>query len=225
MANSTTDNLLSLETSLVKQLSIDGNSSNNGLQNENQKTEIQQNCEGMTFTKPHYSLSEKASDFKAKRWLGINISRFRSNPALLRHLEVERFIKIHEERRSREKSVLLLGSGRSGKMTLLKSMRFLWTDGIGHLELEEWKRIIKSNLCIAVNNIMDKMESENLPYESLEKHERVHLMDMIASDNPFDSYPELVHALNKFWKDAAIQEIFKRSIDLQEEMLIMGNEA
>jgi guanine nucleotide-binding protein subunit alpha, other len=61
---------------------------------------------------------------------------------------------------------LVLGAGESGKSTILKQMRLIYTrDGFSKNEKAEWRIIIFQNIIDALRMIVDAMEEFQIPFE------------------------------------------------------------
>lgn len=59
-----------------------------------------------------------------------------------------------------------LGAGESGKSTILKQMRLIYTrDGFSKNEKAEWRIIIFQNIIDGLRMIVDAMEEFDVPFE------------------------------------------------------------
>jgi hypothetical protein len=59
-----------------------------------------------------------------------------------------------------------IGAGESGKSTILKQMRLIYTkDGFSKNEKEEWRIIIFQNIIDGLRMIVDAMEDFKIPFE------------------------------------------------------------
>jgi guanine nucleotide-binding protein subunit alpha len=62
--------------------------------------------------------------------------------------------------------LLYLGAGESGKSTVLKQMRLIYTrDGFSKNEKEEWRIIIFQNIIDGLRMIVDAMEEFAIPFQ------------------------------------------------------------
>jgi guanine nucleotide-binding protein subunit alpha len=63
-------------------------------------------------------------------------------------------------------NTLVLGAGESGKSTILKQMRLIYTrDGFSKNEKAEWRIIIFQNIIDGLRMIVDAMEEFEIPFE------------------------------------------------------------
>lgn len=234
ITNHAIDGSFFLEEAKEQQRSNAGNSANDEQQTEDHETEVQQTSGEMAIAKYHHSLSEKNNSLKAKAWLQTGLWKYRSNyslsakrirdAAVSRHIEVEKMLALDAEKRRTERKLLVLGAGSSGKSTLQKSMRLLLATDFGSAEREAWKKIIRHNLWKNAYYIMSVMKSMELSYENFEEQEQVKLMDIIesdlegpAGDDVWDNYPGVVCALEKLWKDTAVQGAVNKSNEFRRE--------
>lgn len=57
------------------------------------------------------------------------------------------------------------GAGESGKSTILKQMRLIYTNGFGEQERKEIRQVIFSNMVVAFKIIREEMIDMGLKYE------------------------------------------------------------
>jgi guanine nucleotide-binding protein subunit alpha, other len=68
--------------------------------------------------------------------------------------------------RPRANNLTHIGAGESGKSTILKQMRLIYTkDGFSKNEKEEWRIIIFQNIIDGLRMIVDAMEEFQIPFE------------------------------------------------------------
>ncbi|KFY71841.1 hypothetical protein V499_07987 [Pseudogymnoascus sp. VKM F-103] len=84
---------------------------------------------------------------------------------LAKNREIEKTIKADQKKAAREVKLLLLGAGESGKSTVLKQMRLIYSQGFSKSEKEEWRAIIFNNILTAFRVIIDAMEELEIPFE------------------------------------------------------------
>lgn len=61
----------------------------------------------------------------------------------------------------------MVGAGESGKSTVLKQMRLIYTkDGFSSREKEEWRIVMFENIMDALKLIIDAMDLFNIKFES-----------------------------------------------------------
>jgi guanine nucleotide-binding protein subunit alpha len=57
------------------------------------------------------------------------------------------------------------GAGESGKSTILKRIRLLYTDGFSMVERQAYRSIVFSNLVLSIKTVLDVMEHTKVPFE------------------------------------------------------------
>jgi guanine nucleotide-binding protein G(i) subunit alpha len=124
-------------------------------------------------------------------------------------------------RSAKHNSVLWLadkykGAGESGKSTILKQMKLIHEGGYSRDERESFKEIIYSNTVQSMRVILEAMESLELPLDDQRAEYHVQTIFMQPGQIEGDYLPQEVgHAIAALWKDAGVQECFKRSREYQ----------
>ena len=65
---------------------------------------------------------------------------------------------------------MALGAGESGKSTILKQMRIIYSEGFHLEERKEVRQVIFSNMIVAFKIIAEEMREIGLEYENSESH-------------------------------------------------------
>ncbi|EZG05789.1 guanine nucleotide-binding protein subunit alpha [Trichophyton rubrum CBS 735.88] len=108
------------------------------------------------------------------------------------------------------------GAGESGKSTILKQMKLIHEGSYSRDERESFKEIIFSNTVQSMRVILEAMESLELPLDDQRAEYHVHTIFMQPAQIEGDSLPpEVGSAIEALWKDAGVQECFKRSREYQ----------
>jgi guanine nucleotide-binding protein G(i) subunit alpha len=108
------------------------------------------------------------------------------------------------------------GAGESGKSTILKQMKLIHEGGYSRDERESFKEIIYSNTVQSMRVILEAMESLELPLDDQRAEYHVQTIFMQPPQIEGDSLPpEVGSAIAALWKDAGVQECFKRSREYQ----------
>jgi guanine nucleotide-binding protein G(i) subunit alpha len=109
-----------------------------------------------------------------------------------------------------------VGAGESGKSTILKQMKLIHEGGYSRDERESFKEIIYSNTVQSMRVILEAMESLELPLDDQRAEYHVQTIFMQPGQIEGDSLPpEVGAAIAALWKDAGVQECFKRSREYQ----------
>lgn len=80
--------------------------------------------------------------------------------------EIERQIRKDRMKSRRELKLLILGTGESGKTTFIKQMRIIHGAGYNDEEKKQFSKLIISNIYIAINTLINAMDSLNLSFKS-----------------------------------------------------------
>lgn len=108
------------------------------------------------------------------------------------------------------------GAGESGKSTILKQMKLIHEGGYSRDERESFKEIIFSNTVQSMRVILEAMESLELPLDDQRAEYHVQTIFMQPQQIEGDNLPpEVGTAIEALWKDAGVQECFKRSREYQ----------
>lgn len=83
-----------------------------------------------------------------------------------RNLEIEKMIRKDKKLQARQVKILLLGAGESGKSTILKQMRIIYSEGFRLDERKEVRQVIFSNMIVAFKIIAEEMRELGLDYSN-----------------------------------------------------------
>ena len=81
-----------------------------------------------------------------------------------KNLEIEKMIRKDKKVQARQVKILLLGAGESGKSTILKQMRIIYSEGFRLDERKEVRQVIFSNMIVAFKIIAEEMRELGLDY-------------------------------------------------------------
>lgn len=108
------------------------------------------------------------------------------------------------------------GAGESGKSTILKQMKLIHEGSYSRDERESFKEIIYSNTVQSMRVILEAMESLELPLDDQRTEYHVQTIFMQPAQIEGENLPpEVGSAIDALWKDAGVQECFKRSREYQ----------
>ncbi|KAG4303653.1 hypothetical protein PCANB_000036 [Pneumocystis canis] len=147
--------------------------------------------------------------------MGCDISR-ENHSGRQRNEEIENQLKRDRNIMKNEIKMLLLGTGESGKSTILKQMKLIHEGGYSVEERESFKEIIYSNTVQSMRVILEAMEVLGI---SLENEENIQHMQVILSQpnqiegNFLDQ--KIGDAIISLWKDSGVQQCFQRSREYQ----------
>ncbi|PNY23627.1 Guanine nucleotide-binding protein alpha-2 subunit [Tolypocladium capitatum] len=95
-------------------------------------------------------------------------SREKNNSGAARSRDIDRAIRQDEKRLAREVKLLLLGAGESGKSTILKQMKLIYSQGFNKHERLEWKPVIFTNIVHSFRTIHEVMTELNYHFDNPE---------------------------------------------------------
>jgi len=81
-----------------------------------------------------------------------------------KNLEIEKMIRKDKKAQAKQVKILLLGAGESGKSTILKQMRIIYSEGFRLDERKEVRQVIFSNMIVAFKIIAEEMRELGLDY-------------------------------------------------------------
>ncbi|KAL7423443.1 hypothetical protein Q5752_001023 [Cryptotrichosporon argae] len=130
-------------------------------------------------------------------------------------------LKIQDEKRlQREVKLLLLGAGASGKSTVLKQMRYLHARPFSPEEVEDYRKIVFSNIVSGMRSIIDTMDELGLAVAANNRR-FISLVDNEVPINTGEAFPvRYLEALKSLWHDEQVQDCYRRAHEyaLQENM-------
>ncbi|XP_076330383.1 guanine nucleotide-binding protein G(s) subunit alpha-like isoform X2 [Tachypleus tridentatus] len=109
--------------------------------------------------------------------------------------------------------LLLLGSGESGKTTILKQMKILHLEGFSETERNVKIQEIRQNVLQAVKELTVNMKYLRPPVQ-LANSESQGSLDFICNIDTMDNYTfpkEFYDHVKRIWEDEGIQECYRRS--------------
>ncbi|KAL3418450.1 g protein alpha subunit [Phlyctema vagabunda] len=134
---------------------------------------------------------------------------------LEKNRSIDRLIREDEKSLSRQVKLLLLGAGESGKSTILKQMRLIYTnEGFSKSEKDEWRLIIFNNILEGLRKTIEAMEELSIAFESENTLLHLNTINDEIDIKPFDPIPiEYRQVFKDLWKDRGIQEAVQRDLD------------
>ncbi|KAM0805707.1 guanine nucleotide-binding protein alpha-2 subunit [Usnea florida] len=128
-----------------------------------------------------------------------------------KNLEIEKLIKRDKKTQQRQVKILLLGAGESGKSTILKQMRIIYSEGFRMDERKEVRQVIFSNMIVAFKIIAEEMRELGLEYENAKSQEYERVIASAADIGPDDTFPSQCQtAMKGLWEDEAVQKCIRR---------------
>ncbi|KAF8330345.1 heterotrimeric G protein alpha subunit 4 [Cantharellus anzutake] len=128
-----------------------------------------------------------------------------------RHREIERQLKEDKAKDANIERILLLGSGDSGKSTIVKQMRIIHNMAFTPAELETYRQVVYSNMIDGLKEIINALEDFEL---ALDPANTVHAIALGGNHDikEGDSFPAPMQAhLAALWNDSGIRRMYARA--------------
>lgn len=133
--------------------------------------------------------------------------------AVQRSQEIDKRIAEDAQKFKKECKILLLGSGESGKSTIVKQMKIIHKKGFSRDELIQYRPIIYRNLLESAHNIilaMRKIGVDCVTPENRAMTERILDYEVLSSPTFYFS-EEMAKAIFELWRDPIIPTIMDHS--------------
>ncbi|KAH9891159.1 heterotrimeric G protein alpha subunit 4 [Cubamyces lactineus] len=126
------------------------------------------------------------------------------------HREAEKSLREARVKLSKQVKVLLLGSGDSGKSTILKQMRLIHRVPFSSQEIESYRQLVFNNLTHGLSSVIDAMEDMELEV-SPENKDIVQMIQDASDIKDGEPFPiEFRDALRRLWEDPNVQMAYSR---------------
>nr|XP_023018195.1 guanine nucleotide-binding protein G(f) subunit alpha [Leptinotarsa decemlineata] len=115
------------------------------------------------------------------------------------------------------KKLLLLGTGESGKTTIIKQMKILHINGFSESEKKEKIVQIKQNIHESIYDIVNNMSKIDPPVEpeSEDAKKSIEFILQIGEKEPTEYSDEYFEHIKVAWADVGVQKAFRRSNEYQ----------
>lgn len=133
--------------------------------------------------------------------------------AQLRSQEIDKQIEEDSRKLKKECKILLLGSGESGKSTIVKQMKIIHQNGYTPEERNAYRQTIYKNLLDSAHHIITAMRKLGLDCEDPANRARLEkILDYVVNPAPtFYFSEEMARAIYDLWKDPIIPKIMDHS--------------
>ncbi|PPQ84829.1 hypothetical protein CVT25_015123 [Psilocybe cyanescens] len=126
------------------------------------------------------------------------------------HREAEKQLKEAKAKLASQVKVLLLGSGDSGKSTILKQMRLIHKVPFSAQEIEHYRQLVFDNLTRGLRYLLDAMEDMELAV-SEENLPHLELIDGVRDIRDGEPFPVAYYMpLKSLWEDPDVQKAWAR---------------
>lgn len=128
--------------------------------------------------------------------------------------EIERILKKDFSDGKHELKLLLLGTGESGKSTIIKQMRIIYGKGFTPEDRAEFAVLVYRNVLRSVKAMVDAMDVLNIPFGDKSLQDGAYALLDTAEDTYMDLKPHY-ELVTKLWADSGIQLAFGRRNEYQ----------
>ncbi|KAI8877113.1 guanine nucleotide binding protein, alpha subunit [Backusella circina FSU 941] len=123
-------------------------------------------------------------------------------------LKIDRELEEAGRQLRRECKILLLGSGESGKSTIVKQMKIIHQSGYSTDELLSWKLTVYKNIIESIQALVTAIGKYEYKYEALEDEtilEQIMSYSISDDSQPFD--PHMARYIVQVWTDPVITRL------------------
>jgi guanine nucleotide-binding protein subunit alpha len=147
--------------------------------------------------------------------MGCRTSKENEDGQVLQNRKINHQIKQDKTRLRDQVKLLLLGSGESGKSTVLKQMKLIHEGGYTKEERDSFKEIIYSNTVQSMRVILDAMEqmSVHLDTDKLKYRDVIYALPMEIEQEILPI--QVAEDIRALWQDNHVQAVYQRNKEYQ----------
>ncbi|KAI7862849.1 guanine nucleotide binding protein, alpha subunit [Spinellus fusiger] len=126
---------------------------------------------------------------------------------------IDRTLKIDSAKLNLECKVLLLGSGESGKSTIVKQMKVIHQNGYTKEELYSWRPIVYKNLLDSAQALVTAMHKQQYMYHHEKSQHHAQIISQYQLQETTHSVlgQEVVEAISGVWTDKAVGQLLEQA--------------
>ncbi|CAO3615916.1 unnamed protein product [Mucor fragilis] len=139
--------------------------------------------------------------------MGLCQSSEEDNQEHQRSNEIDKLLEKEKGSREKDCKILLLGSGESGKSTILKQMKIINLNGYSNDELFTWRATVYRNVVESAQTIVQAVRDSDTPFERSELNDNIdRILSYRVSGNPKSQLsPEIIALTKLLWQDPAVK--------------------
>ncbi|GJJ08482.1 Guanine nucleotide-binding protein alpha-3subunit [Clathrus columnatus] len=128
---------------------------------------------------------------------------------------IDKQIEEDHKKSKKECKILLLGSGESGKSTIVKQMKIIHQEGYKPEELIGFRPVVYENLMESAHTIVSQMRKMGLSPEKEEYNAHVDLIGeySVQDDPDFRLSPDIAQAIHQICQDPVLEKILEHTSD------------
>lgn len=133
-----------------------------------------------------------------------------STPGAANTRKINQILKDNDKALKHQLKILLLGTGESGKSTIIKQMKILYKPG-GYTEAErmEFKPLVCRNILRSTKAMVDAMETHDISLGNRGLEDAMYNVVDIEDDDYDEMTPEHAALYKKLWADKGFKEVYK----------------
>ncbi|KAJ3337303.1 Eukaryotic translation initiation factor 6 [Gonapodya sp. JEL0774] len=124
---------------------------------------------------------------------------------------IDRMMEEDSKRLKKEVKILLLGSGESGKSTIVKQMKILHQDGYSKAELQQFRATVHKNTIDSVVQLVCAVRKFELKFYLRENEIFAERVLVMAPDPDFRLTPDVADGIDLLWRDPTSAAAMERS--------------
>ncbi|EIM79504.1 G-protein alpha subunit [Stereum hirsutum FP-91666 SS1] len=148
--------------------------------------------------------------------MGNCVSNSEDREAKARSDAIDRQIEEDQKKFKKECKILLLGSGESGKTTIVKQMKIIHQNGYSQTELLAFRPLIWKNLLESSHDVINGLSKVGMECSNQDNKNNVGVIqayELQPTDPAFTFNPDIAKAIKDLWGDAVIPKLMERSSD------------
>ncbi|EQK97639.1 hypothetical protein G6O67_004666 [Ophiocordyceps sinensis] len=137
--------------------------------------------------------------------------RSKDNGDNIRSRDIDRVLRQDEKRMAKEVKLLLLGAGESGKSTILKQMKLIYSQGFNNHERLEWKLVIFSNIVQSFRTISEAMSEMGYQFDNSDNEKYMAHLLLEREVGLQESLPrDYVEPIKALWQDSGVKAVIAK---------------
>ncbi|KJZ78737.1 Guanine nucleotide-binding protein alpha-2 subunit [Hirsutella minnesotensis 3608] len=138
-------------------------------------------------------------------------SRSRELGDSARSRDIDRLLRQDEKRMAKEVKLLLLGAGESGKSTILKQMKLIYSQGFNKHERLEWKLVIFSNIVQSFRAISEAMTEMGYHFDNSDNEKCMAHILVEREVGLHESLPrDYIEPIKTLWRDSGVRAVMAK---------------
>ncbi|KAJ6232589.1 guanine nucleotide-binding protein g(o) subunit alpha [Anaeramoeba flamelloides] len=128
--------------------------------------------------------------------------------------KIEKLLAQQNKAQDTEIKILLLGTGDSGKSTIVKQMQILYKGGFPENDIENYKNVIRSNIKSYIKSLIKSCNQLNLQISEKNAEIAEDFVRTVKKSSP-DITEQVRESIITLWKDPNLKEAYERRDEYQ----------